>query len=57
MSAAGPEWDAAELAAAIAALPVLDSSSPIRTWQLDDLHDDIDGEACSAASDDNAADF
>ena len=57
MSAAGPEWDAAELAAAIAALPVLDSSSPIRTWQLDDLHDDIDGEACSAASDDDAADF
>ena len=50
-SAAGLGWDTAELAAAIAALPVLDSDSPIRTWQLDDAHEDVDEDACSAASD------
>ena len=56
-SAAVLEWDAAELEAAIAALPVLDSSSPIRTWQLDDLHGVVDEEACSAASHRVAANF
>ncbi len=56
VSAAGLEWDAAELAAAIAALPVLDSDSPIRTWQLDDAREDTDEDACSAESDPGSAD-
>ena len=42
------ERNAAELAEAIAALPVLGDSSPIRTWQLDELHDDFsEGESIS----------
>ncbi len=56
LSAAGLEWNAAELTAAIAALPVLDTDSPIRTWQLDDVPEDTDDDAYSAASDPSSAD-
>ena len=47
---AEPQWNTAELAADFAALPVLKSNSPIRTWQLGELYSEISEDGCSSAS-------